>query len=129
MARTKLRSIGDWSRTLGYLAKSITNDEGKTQRILSQYGELGIQALRSATPKDTGITADEWNYNIVKTNNGYTLEFVNPHTTKDGTPIVILLQYGHGTRNGGYVTGRDYINPALRPIFDNIAEMIWNEFS
>lgn len=96
------------------------------KRNLAKYGQLGVDTLASATPKDTGKTANLWSYEITKENGKYTIYWKNANIN-DGVPIAIILQYGHGTRNGGYVQGRDYINPALRPIFDQIAEDAWNE--
>lgn len=96
------------------------------KKNLSKYGQLGVDALSSATPKDTGKTANSWSYEITKEEGKYTIYWKNTNI-HDGVPIAIILQYGHGTRNGGYVKGRDYINPALRPIFDQIAEDAWNE--
>lgn len=105
----------------------IINDHS-TYRILSKYGEMGVLALSQATPLDSGETARSWSYEIEKTGSGYNLVWKNSHVNK-GVPIAIILQYGHGTRNGGYVQGRDYINPALRPIFDGIAADSWKEMT
>lgn len=96
------------------------------KRNLAKYGQLGVDALVSATPKDTGKTANSWSYEITKDQGKYTIYWKNTNIN-DGIPIAIIIQYGHGTRNGGYVQGRDYINPALQPIFDQIAEDAWNE--
>ena len=105
----------------------IINDHS-IYRILSKYGEMGVLALSQATPLDSGETARSWSYEIEKTGSGYNLVWKNSHVNK-GVPIAIILQYGHGTRNGGYVQGRDYINPALRPIFDGIAADSWKEMT
>ena len=126
MTKVKLKSNGDWNKTFSYLT-NVTSSNNDIQQIMSRYGDIGVQALREATPKRTGETADNWSYRVTKNKNGYSLEFINLNMTSNGTPIAILLQYGHGTRNGGYVTGRDFINPALRPVFDDIAIAIWNE--
>ena len=93
---------------------------------LDKYGREGVDALASATPVESGKTASSWYYEI--TNNGQTakISFYNSNVNK-GVPIAIVIQYGHGTRNGGWVEGRDYINPAIQPIFDRIAEEIWRE--
>lgn len=93
---------------------------------LDQYGERGVEALRSATPVDTGLTANSWVYEIQRTKDSVALVFKNTNI-QNGVPIAIILQYGHGTRNGGYVKGRDYINPAIRPIFDNLSKEMWEE--
>lgn len=95
---------------------------------LEQYGREGVNALASATPKRSGVTAASWGYRTTINKQGVSLEFTNSHINK-GVPIAILIQYGHATRQGGYVQGRDYINPAIQPIFDRIAEDIWREVS
>lgn len=92
--------------------------------ILDQYGRIGVAELAAATPKDSGITADSWGYNISIDPSGATLTFTND-SINDGVPIAIILQYGHGTGTGGYVEGRDYINPAIQPVFDNLAKAVW----
>ena len=93
---------------------------------LDKYGREGVAALASATPVDTGKTASSWNYKIERKNGSVAITFNNTNINK-GVPIAIILQYGHGTRNGGWVQGRDYINPAIQPIFDKIAENAWRE--
>lgn len=97
------------------------------QKILNYYGIIGINLLASTTPKDTGKTSESWDYNIIINKDSSELIFSNSNVTNQGTPIVILLQYGHGTKNGGYVTGLDFINPAVQPVFDNIAKNAWVE--
>jgi hypothetical protein len=98
---------------------------------LDKYGRLGVDALSAATPVDTGKTADSWSYEIVRSddNESVSLVFNNSNMTSIGTPVAILLQYGHGTGGGGYVKGIDYINPALKPIFQQIADEAWREVS
>ena len=91
--------------------------------IFEKYGKIGVEALETMTPKDAGKTAYEWSYQIH--NRG--ISWNNSNITPNGTPVAILIQYGHGTNSGGYVQGRDYINPALQPIFDKICEDIWRE--
>lgn len=113
---------GDFKKTFNFLKKAQKLDF----TTLSRYGDLGLQALYSATPKDSGRTADSWYYQIIETTKGYSLQFLNSNIV-DGVPIAIILQYGHGTGTGGYVQGRDYINPAIRPIFDDIARNLWKE--
>lgn len=93
---------------------------------LDKYGQEGVDALAAATPKDTGFTAQSWYYEIVRSKNSVSIIFNNSHVNK-GVPIAIILQYGHGTRNGGWVQGRDYINPAAQPVFDKIADKAWEE--
>lgn len=119
----KFRHKGDFSKTTNFLnrAKKVVSN-----RDLNKYGQAGVEALASATPKDTGLTASSWYYEIVTTNGSTTINFNNSNI-QNGVPIAIILQYGHGTRNGGWVEGRDYINPAIRPIFDRIANDAWRE--
>lgn len=93
---------------------------------LDRIGREGVQALSSATPRDTGLTATSWKYSIERSSNRVSIEFDNTNI-QNGVPIAIILQYGHGTRNGGYVQGRDYINPAIQPIFDKLAKDAWEE--
>lgn len=93
---------------------------------LEKYGKAGVDALSAATPKDTGKTAESWTYEIKGDKNSYSIEWHNSNVN-EGVNIAVILQYGHGTGNGGWVEGRDYINPALRPIFDQIANEAWEE--
>lgn len=93
---------------------------------LDRFGREGVQALASATPRDTGLTATSWDYSIERSSNRVSITFNNTNI-QNGVPIAIILQYGHGTRNGGYVQGRDYINPAIQPIFDKMVEDAWKE--
>ena len=116
---------GKWSKTEKLLKRTAKNSVDLN--VLRQYGELGIQRLASYTPRETGETAEAWYYEISRNqNNKYTITFKNRNRV-NGVPIAIILQYGHATRNGGWVEGRDYINPALRPIFDNMADKVWKE--
>lgn len=91
-----------------------------------KYGREGVAALASATPVDTGLTAKSWYYTVSITKDSATITFSNSNF-QNGVPIAVILQYGHGTRNGGWVQGRDYINPAIRPVFDKIADEAWRE--
>ena len=93
---------------------------------LDQYGVMGVNALSAATPVDTGVTASSWDYHIAVEDGRTVITWTNSNVVK-GQNIALLLEYGHGTRHGGYVVGRDYINPALRPIFDDIADKAWQE--
>lgn len=111
----KLTAKGSFRNTQRFFTNSKTINQ-KFRQIMEKYGRQGVDALRNATPKDTGKTADMWSYSI----ENWGLAFSNSNVNQ-GVPIAILLQYGHGTKNGGYVQGRDYINPALQPIFDQIA--------
>lgn len=94
--------------------------------ILDKYGKEGVAALASATPKDSGLTANSWDYTIERSSGSAKIIFENSNVNK-GVNIAIILQYGHGTGTGGWVEGRDYINPAIQPIFDRIAEEAWEE--
>lgn len=121
--RFTFRQTGNFSKT----DKFLKNATGKNYRnILEKYAVQGVNALKSATPKDSGTTASSWTYQIKTTNKGISIEWHNSNVNK-GVNIAIILQYGHGTRRGGYVSGRDYINPALRPIFDKLANDAWEE--
>lgn len=93
---------------------------------LDKYGREGVIALSASTPVDSGHTASSWDYQIVQTAQGLKIQWIN-HNIVKGVPIAIILQYGHGTRNGGYVQGRDYINPAVQPIFDRMTNEMWKE--
>lgn len=105
------------------LRRRIPNIES----ILRKYGEVGVNALTVATPWDTGETAMSWSYEVIKLGpNSYRLQFNNSHV-EDGVNIAVILETGHPTRNGGWVEGRDYIDPALRPILDDIAQDSWRE--
>ena len=100
--------------------------KGVTAVDLDKYGNQGVAALSSATPVDTGLTAASWYYEIEQKPGSTVITFCNSNI-QNGIPIAIILQYGHATGNGGWVQGRDYINPALRPVFDKIAEKAWKE--
>ena len=93
---------------------------------LDKYGKEGVQALMAATPVDTGLTASLWHYDINMSKESSSISFYNDNID-NGVPIAIILNYGHGTRNGGYVKGRNYINPAIQPIFDKLAQEAWKE--
>lgn len=94
-------------------------------QVLDGCARKGVEALKAATPFRTGLTASSWSYEIAADGKGTTIYWTNSNVTRDGEPIAIMLQYGHGTGTGGYVVGRDYINPAIQPVFDNIAEEVW----
>lgn len=115
-------STGSFRNTESFLSKMLHND---ISRQLDQFGARGVDALASATPTSTGKTAESWYYEVTRTKSGFSLTWKNHNVDETNVPVAILIQYGHGTRNGGYVQGRDYINPALRPIFDEIATSIW----
>lgn len=116
---------GDFSRTTKYFEKLLNVVKlGE----LDKYGRQGVAALAAATPRLSGKTAESWEYKIVRTSDSATIQWYNTNENK-GVNIAIILQYGHGTRNGGYVRGRDYINPAIQPLFDEIAETAWKEIT
>ncbi len=117
------RHKGDFSKTERFL-KRAKNASRPTN--LDKYGQEGVAALSSATPVETGVTAGSWYYEIEKTDGRVKINFCNSNI-QNGVPIAVILQYGHGTRNGGWVEGQDYINPAIQPVFDKIAESAWRE--
>lgn len=94
--------------------------------ILEKYARQGVSALSQATPIDTGETANSWGFEISVKHNNYSIKWINSNIV-NGVPIAIILQYGHGTKNGGYVQGRDYINPAIKPTLDDLSENLWKE--
>lgn len=112
---------GDFKNTERFLRKMGTADLTAALKSLAQEG---VRALSAATPVDSGLTADSWGYEIRRSKNSSSITWTNTHIVS-GAPIAIMLQYGHGTGTGGYVKGRDYINPAIRPIFDKIADEAW----
>lgn len=119
----EMRQSGDFKKNLTFL----TNLRKKSIRpILEKYGQKGVEALAEATPKATGKTAASWSYEIKMDKTGAVLSWKNANIV-DGVPIAVILQYGHGTRNGGYVQGVDYINPAMKPVFDAIRDELWKE--
>lgn len=115
---------GDWDKTETFLTKMQSLD---ITSILIEAGTIGVAALSAATPSDTGETAASWNFEIEVTPGQSSIAWTNGHVTDEGTPVAVLIQYGHGTGTGGYVQGRDFINPAIQPIFDAIAANIWDE--
>lgn len=114
-------SNGSFKNTEAFLQKASRFD---IRQVLSTYGQMGVDALASATPKDSARAASSWGYEIVTTGRGYELVWTNSDI-ETGFPVAKMLQIGYGTGTGGYVRGRDYINPAMRPIFDKIAEQVW----
>ena len=117
------RQKGDFSKLTSFLERA---KETVHLGDLNKYGRQGVAALASATPIDSGETAESWYYEIENTKESATITFYNSNV-QNGVPIAIILQYGHGTRNGGWVEGRDYINPAIQPIFDQIVDDAWRE--
>ncbi len=101
--------------------------DGSFYRRLERYAKEGVAALSAATPTDTGLTANSWDYEITRTSDRIVISWTNSNVVNGWANVAILIQYGHGTRNGGYVEGIDYINPAMRPIFKKLADAIWEE--
>ena len=114
---------GSFKNLEKFLNKMATRD---IYSVLSALGTRGVAALRSATPVDSGITASSWDFHIEHERGRVSIVWTNS-SSNQGLPIAILLQYGHGTGTGGYVQGIDYINPAIKPVFDEIAEEVWKE--
>lgn len=121
--RISFRQKGDFSKLTHFLEKA---KEAVRLGDLDRFGREGVTALSSATPVDSGLTANSWYYQITNKNGTAEISFHNSNI-QNGVPIAIILQYGHGTRNGGWVEGRDYINPAIQPIFDRILDEAWRE--
>lgn len=119
----KIRHKGNFSKTTKFLHHVLQFDY---KTILNRYGKMGVQALAEATPRDSGRTAEAWKYDIEENSNWVSIVWSNENIN-DGVNIAVILQYGHGTNNGGYVVGRDYINPALQPVFDKMANTVWKE--
>lgn len=119
----KIKCTGDFKNTTKFLEKA---QKLTINSILNKYGLEGVKALKAATPKDTGDTASKWSYEISTAKGKSSVAWTNS-SENDGVPIVILIQYGHGTKNGGYVSGVDFINPALKSIMKDIADSIWRE--
>lgn len=118
-----IESKGSFKKTESFL-KSMSKNSAYDN--LDFYARLGVSALESATPVESGLSAKSWNYEIKDTPGSYSITWTNDNLV-NGVPVVILLQYGHGTTGGTYVHGVDFINPALRPIFDKISNDVWNE--
>lgn len=119
----RCRVKGDFKKTERFLKRAQQLD---LSSLLTQYAEEGVKALQSATPVVTGKTAASWNYEIVRKHNKISIFWTNSNVN-EGVPIAVILEYGHGTGWGGYVQGRHYISPAIRPVFDTIADSLWKE--
>ena len=119
--RVKFEVSGSFTKTERFINRMKRREY---LNVLDEFGREGVQALRNATPVDSGKTAESWDYEIKRTRNCTEIIWTNSNIN-DGVPIAIILQYGHGTGTGGYVQGRDYINPAIQPIFDKMAEKAW----
>ena len=121
--RITFKQRGDLSRTQRFLRNA---QAAIKFRNLDTYAEQGLAALKNATPYETGETANSWYYEIERTQNSVSIVYKNSNI-QNGVQIAVILQYGHGTGTGGYVQGRDYINPAIRPVFDKLANDAWEE--
>lgn len=119
----RVSSHGSFKRTITFLDRLRNGDAFKD---LNKYGQMGVQALSAATPRRSGYTAGSWVYKIERSRGGVTIYWNNTNVN-NGTKIAVIIQYGHGTGTGGYVSGIDYINPALRPVFDQIADEVWKK--
>lgn len=121
----RVTSRGSFDKALTFLNRMQRREEFFG---LEKYGPIGVAALQAATPEESGETANSWYYEIVDRPGYFSIHWLNSHVVEPGNiPVAVLIQYGHATRNGGYVQGIDYINPALQPIFDQIAEDMWKE--
>ena len=118
-----IESQGEWKLTRNWFDRMTKLD---LALIMNQFGKEGGSALAAATPSRSGLTSKSWNYEVTRKGNNWKITWTNSNVNK-GANIAVLIQYGHGTRNGGYVVGRDYINPAIRPVFDKIAQKAWKE--
>ncbi len=114
---------GNFANAEKFLKK---NQHQTFTNLIERYANQGLQALRANTPKDSGLTTDSWAYEISHSNHGFRISWTNNNIV-DGIPVAILIQYGHGTRSGSFVEGRDFINPAMKPIFEQLAENLWKE--
>ena len=121
----RLTSRQEGKKTEDFLRKA---KEQRIESVLNKYGAKGVQALAAATPVDSGRTASSWGYEIERDGSGWSIHWTNDNINRN-VNIAVILQYGHGTGTGGYVAGRDYINPAIAPIFQEIADEAWKEIT
>lgn len=119
-----IKQKGSFKNTFSFFKKSL--DDAKWEKLW-EYGELGAEALRNATPVDSGLTRDSWTYEVTYNNKEIKITWKNTNVVDGWYNVAVFLQYGHGTANGGYVKGIDYINPALKPVFQHIADDLWGE--
>lgn len=124
MAIISLELTKDSNKTEAFLSKA--KNAFKNKQVFKKYGEMGVEALRKATPRDTGKTSESWYYEVKEDKGGVTIEWSNRNINKY-INVAVIIQYGHGTGTGGYVKGIDYINPAMRPVFDDIVDGLWKE--
>ena len=125
MGLVRFKHRGNFNRVERFLNRV---SDREYLNVLDHYGQMGVEALSKATPVDTGLTASSWTYEIERNRDQTTISWLNTNTNQ-GVNIAVILQYGHGTGTGGYVQGRDYINPAMSPVFDKIANQAWREVS
>ena len=118
--------VKESNKLYNYLVKTNTKITNKEINF-DKFGAEGVEALKSVTPIDTGLTSNSWYYNIVRNKTGVSIQFCNSNLDSEGVPIVILLQYGHATKEGYYIQGRNFINPVIEPLFQRIAEEAWKE--
>lgn len=123
MGLVKFKHRGNFNKVERFLNRVSKRDY---LNVLDVYGQMGVEALAKATPVDTGLTSQSWTYEIERTSDKTTIYWLNTNTNQ-GVNIAVILQYGHGTGTGGYVQGIDYINPAMRPVFEKIADQAWKE--
>ena len=123
MAAIRFTHKGDFSKTTKFLTRARNSVRLSN---LERYAKKGVEALAAATPVESGLTANSWTYEIVNEKGSITINFINTNIN-NGVPIAVIIQYGHATGNGGWVEGRDYINPAIQPIFDEMVREIWRE--
>lgn len=124
MGLIKLISKGSFKHSKKFFSDML---QKRYARVLERYGQLGVSLLAANTPVDSGLTASSWNYEVVDDDQGVKVVWYNSNVQKGWANVALLLQYGHATGTGGYVTGVDYINPALQPVFDKMAEAAWRE--
>lgn len=125
MSKTiSVKNKGSFKDTFDFFHKNL--EKAKWEKLW-KYGEMGVEALRNATPVDTGLTRDCWKYEIEHKGDQVRIVWSNTNVVKDYFNVAIMLQYGHATRGGGYVEGIDYINPALKPVFEKIANDLWDD--
>lgn len=122
----RVKNTGNFEKTLTFFERILNFNY---LSILNEYGKKGVSALIAYTPKDSGETANSWTYSITKKNGSLLLSWNNSVLTDEGTPIAILIQYGHATKNGGFLIGQDFINPALKPVFEQMTNELWGRLT
>lgn len=121
----RITQKGDFKKTYKFLENASLS---KAEKVLEKYGLMGVEALSALTPVDSGETAESWDYHIEKSGGNYSIVWTNSNIN-DHVNIALIIQYGHGTGTGGYVKAIDYINPAMKPVFDKIAKEVWEEMT